>query len=67
MIQIPDNIPQAEMHVPFLKSLSLQMIKLWSYPTERVDQFYCYFSYLQVQTDVYIERFNGDDLANKRW
>ncbi len=67
MIKIPDTIPQAEMHVPFLKSLSLQMIKLWSYPTERVDQFYCYFNYLQVQTDVYVERFNGDDLANKRW
>jgi|GEM_PF-610883 hypothetical protein len=67
MVKIPDYIPQAERHVPFLKSLSLQMIKLWSYPTERVDQFYCYFNYLQVQTDVYVERFNGDDLANKRW
>jgi hypothetical protein len=66
-LKIPDYVPQAEMHVPFLKSLSLQMIKLWSYPTERVDQFYCYFNYLQVQTDVYVERFNGDDLANKRW
>ncbi len=65
--KIPDYIPQAEYHVPFLKSLSLQMIKLWAYPSERVDQFYCYFNYLQVQTDVYVERFNGDDLANNRW
>lgn len=65
--RVPDNILQAEHHVPFLKPLKLQMIKLWSYPTERVDQFYTYLDYLQVQTDVYLERFNGDDLANKTW
>ena len=65
--RIPDDIPQAEYHVPFMKPLKLEMIKLWSYPTERVDQFYCYFDYLQVQTDVYLERFNGDDLANNKW
>ena len=65
--KIPASIPQAEHHVPFLKSLKLTQIKLWSYPTERVDQFYAYFDYMQVQTDVYIERFNGDDLATKKW
>ena len=64
---IPQNLPQAEYHVPFLKSLNLTMIKIWSYPTERIDQFFAYFDYLQVQTDVYIERFNGDDLANIKW
>lgn len=65
--KIPDEIPQAETHVPFLKPLKLEMVKLWAYPVERVDQFYCYLDYLQVQTDVYLERFNGDDLANNRW
>ncbi len=65
--KVPDYIPQAERHVPFLKSLKLDMIKLWSYPMERVDQFYCYFDYLQVQTDVYLERFNGDDLSKISW
>jgi len=65
--EIPGYVPQYERRVPFLKSLTLQLIKLWSYPDERVDQFYCYFDYLQAQTDVYIERFNGDDLANNKW
>ncbi len=65
--KIPDYIPQAEHHVPFMKPLKLEMIKLWSYPTERVDQFYAYFDYMQVQTDVYQERFNGDDLAVQKW
>ncbi len=65
--KIPDYIPQAEHHVPFMKPLKLEMIKLWSYPNERVDQFYAYFDYMQVQTDVYQERFNGDDLAAQRW
>ncbi|URA09356.1 flagellar filament outer layer protein FlaA [Thermospira aquatica] len=64
---VPSYIPQAQNHVPFLKPLKLEMIKLWSHPEERVDQFYVYLDYLQVQTDVYLERFNGDDLANNRW
>jgi hypothetical protein len=65
--KIPEYIPQAESHVPFLKNLKLILIKLWGYPTERVDQFYVYFDYMQVQTDVYRQRFNGDDLAESRW
>ncbi len=65
--KIPEYIPQAENRVPFLKPLKLEYIKIWSYPNERVDQFYVYFDYLQVQTDVYLERFNGDDLASKAW
>ncbi|MGC8764968.1 MAG: flagellar filament outer layer protein FlaA [Brevinematia bacterium] len=65
--KIPEYIPQAENRVPFLKPLKLQTIKIWAYPDERVDQFYAYFDYLQVQTDVYLERFNGDDLATKAW
>ncbi len=65
--KIPEYIPQAENRVPFLKPLKLEYIKIWSYPTERVDQFYVYLDYLQVQTDVYLERFNGDDLATKAW
>lgn len=65
--KIPEYIPQAEKHVPFLKPLKLQTIKFWAYPDERVDQFYVYLDYMQVQTDVYLERFNGDDLANNVW
>jgi hypothetical protein len=64
---IPGHIPQAQYHVPFLQPLKLDIIKLWSYPTERVDQFYAYFDYMQVQTDVHVERFDGDDLARKAW
>jgi len=65
--RIPEYIPQAQKHVPFLKPLKLEMIKLWSFPDERVDQFFVYLDYMQVQTDVYLERFNGDDLASKIW
>lgn len=65
--RIPDYIPQTEYHVPFMKNLKLIMLKLWSYPNERVDQFYVYFDYMQVQTDVYEQRFNGDELGTNRW
>ena len=65
--KIPEYIPQAEHHVPFLKNLKIVMMKLWGYPTERVDQFFVYFDYMQVQTDVYRQRFNGDELAEIKW
>lgn len=65
--KVPTSIKQAEHHVPFMKPLKLEKIKLWSYPTERVDQFYAYFDYMQVQTDVFVQRFNGDDLAKETW
>ncbi len=65
--KVPKTIKQAEHHVPFMKPLKLEMIKFWSYPTERVDQFYSYIDYMQVQTDVYEERFNGDDLSKNKW
>lgn len=65
--KVPDYIPQAEYHVPFLRALKMSMIKIWANPTERADQFYVYLDYMQVQTDVYMQRFNGDDLANNRW
>ncbi len=65
--KIPNYVPQAEFHVPFLKPLKVTMIKFWANPTERADQFYAYLDYMQVQADVYMQRFNGDDLANNRW
>lgn len=65
--KVPDYIPQAEDYVPFMKPLQLTMLKIWAYPIERIDQFYCYFDFMQVQTDVYVERFNGDDLAWETW
>ena len=64
---VPPYIPQAETQVPFLKPIRLVAIKLLASPEERVDQFYAYFDYMQVQTDVYMERFNGDDLAENVW
>ncbi len=65
--KVPESIPQAEQYVPFMKPLKLTMLKIWAYPTERIDQFFIYFDFMQVQTDVYVERFNGDDLAWETW
>ena len=67
IIQIPHYIPQTENYVPFIKPLRMKMMKLWAYPSERVDQFFCYFDYMRVQTDIYRERFSGDDLGETNW
>ncbi len=60
---VPSYIPQSEHYVPFMQNLKIEKLKLWQYPTERIDQFFVYLDYMQVQTDVYVERFNGDDLS----
>lgn len=67
LVSIPNYIPQYEPYVPFSKPLSLVKIRLTAAPTERADKFYVYFDYLQLQTDVYMERFDGDDLGKVAW
>ncbi len=66
-IIVPKYIPQWEPHVPFIRNLRFVKFKLWADPNERVDKFYVYFDYMQVQTDIYVERYNGDDLAYVEW
>ena len=36
---------------------------MWADPGERAEGFYVYFDRMQIQTDIYIERFDGDDLV----
>ncbi len=38
---------------------------MWTRPEEKVDNFYIYFDQIKVLTDIFISRFDGDNLANQ--
>lgn len=62
-IKVPLHIPQSENYIPKLKVLKFIKFVMWADPGERAEGFYVYFDRMQIQTDIYIERFDGDDLV----
>jgi len=65
--EIPAGISQWTTYIPRVKPLEIVRLKLISAPDEKPDDFYAYFNYMQVQTDIYEERFNGDGFNNQKW
>ncbi|MCX7656570.1 MAG: flagellar filament outer layer protein FlaA [Treponemataceae bacterium] len=63
-IAIPANIPQAKRTFPKRQGLSLVKFRIWTRPTERVDDFQIYFNQVKVLTDTFESLFDGDDLAD---
>ncbi len=61
---IPGYIRQRAVHVPFLKSLELVKLVIWTKPEERVNDYYVYIDQIKVLTDMFITRFDGDSLAS---
>ena len=62
---IPAMIPQTVAYIPRYKNLKLVKIRLWTRPKAKVDDFYVYVDQISVITDLYQERFDGDDLADE--
>lgn len=72
-ISIPTWIPQdtrytAELRngefTSDLRGLQLVKIVLWTRPTERVNGFYVYLDEIKVETDMYRDPFDGEDLRD---
>jgi hypothetical protein len=72
-ISIPTWIPQdvrytAEIRngefASDLRTLELVKIVLWTRPTERVNGFFVYFDEIKVETDMYRNPFDGEDLRD---
>ncbi len=61
---IPSHIPQRDQHVRLTHGLELTKLVVWTRPDEVVDDFYTYLDQLQVVTDKFEARFDGDDLAD---
>lgn len=64
---IPKSVIQGRKRLPATQTLSFEMLKLWSFPTERVDNVYVYFDLLQHGSIVSTEIFNGKDLETLMW
>jgi len=60
---IPSYIPQSQQYAPYLAGLQLEKIVVWTKPTERVHNCYLYIDQIKVLTDVFVSRFDGDELA----
>jgi hypothetical protein len=63
-VNIPNHVPQAKRIQPNLASLSFVKFRIWTRPTERVDDFYVYFKQFKVVTDTFESLFDGDELAD---
>ncbi len=66
-VNIPTYIPQEGGYVTsggYLKELKLVKLVLWTKPEERVDDFLIYIDHIKVLTDIFVSRFDGDDLAD---
>lgn len=67
-VDIPNYIPQEGGYVTaggYLKELQLVKLVLWTRPEENVRDFYVYFDQIKTLTDMFVSRFDGDDLANQ--
>jgi hypothetical protein len=71
-VAVPSYIPQSRRYIPKREALYLTKIVIWTTAEERVNDFYVYFDQLKVNTDTFISKFDGDELAdpeeiNKLW
>ena len=62
-VTIPSYISQSEKFVPAEKPLKFTKYVIWTRPGEVVDGFFIYFDHMKVLTDLYIKRFDGDNLV----
>jgi hypothetical protein len=60
---IPSYIPQTIQYIPHHKGLELVKLVLWTKPAENVKDFYLYIDQVKVLTDVFVNRFDGDDMT----
>jgi hypothetical protein len=61
---ISGAIPQARKYIPRYAGLELTKIVLWTAPDEKVDDFYFFIDEVNVITDLFESKFDGEDLAD---
>ncbi|MCL2093251.1 MAG: flagellar filament outer layer protein FlaA [Treponema sp.] len=63
-IRIPNHIPQSRRTLPRLAGLTFVKFRIWTMPTERVDNIFVYFKQLKIVTDTFESLFDGSDLSD---
>lgn len=61
---VPSYIPQSKKILPRLAPVNFIKFRIWTKPTERVDNFYIYFNQFKVLTDMFEVIYDGDELAD---
>jgi hypothetical protein len=62
--RIPGNIIQSKRVLPRLAGLTFVKFRIWTQPTEPVNDFYIYFDQFKVLTDTFESLFDGDELTD---
>jgi hypothetical protein len=62
-VQVPARIPQSKLVLPRLAALNFVKFRIWTQPSEPVNNFYVYFDHFKVLTDTFETLFDGNDLA----
>ena len=61
---IPGSIPRSMRNAPFARPMELVKIVLWTRPDANVAGFQFYLDQIRVLTDVFVNRYDGEGLAN---
>ena len=61
---VPAIIPQERRILPSNAELHFVKFRIWTYPTERVDNFYIYFKQFRLLSDMFNELYDGYDLGD---
>lgn len=61
---ISPSIPQSRSYIPRYAGLVLTKLVLWTAPDEKVDDFYFFLDEIDIITDLFETRFDGEQLAN---
>ena len=63
-VQVPTNIPQARRVLPRRQSLTFVKFRVWTPPTEPVNNFYIYLDRLKILTDTFETHYDGEELGD---
>jgi hypothetical protein len=62
--RIPNNIAQAKRVLPRRAGLTFVKFRIWTQPTEPVNDFYIYIDQFKILTDMFESLYDGDELAD---
>ncbi len=63
-VTIPGSIPQSRRYIPSYAGLELTKLVIWTAPDEKVDDYWVFIDELSILTDTYVNRFDGENLAD---
>ena len=63
-VNVPNHIVQTRRTIPSYASLSFVKFRIWTQPSEKVDNFYIYFKQLKALTNTFRDLFDGNELAD---